>query len=536
MKQAITSFLCLLFWNMSSQPLFGDIQDVSPYITVVNDSIFQHRLEELRDSITITGEANTPLHHAHAYFRLGQFYYEYDLYAEALENYDLAFEARASSKEKPEQGYAILVDRGTLELKSRNLDAATSDFTEAIEWAQEINDSVKIAEAYGLLGGVYEKLHDYEKALSYQGKSLELHRALKNRSGLAIAYSNLGSIYEDQNEYALALEYFSKANDLLEERNSPLLANVLNNLGDVSHHLGNLGPAITFYKEAIVVAEKCGDIREIRSSHDDIAEVYAEDGQDELAYQHLLVAYKMEQQISELQNSNQLNVLNVLHQTRQRESQIELLERKNEYNIIRQRALYFVFAVFLILVALFIFYLRKRQRTQIEKREFEEKLLKAEIDRKEIEELNLRRNIKTKTTALSRYSLHLSQKNKMLDDISNEIKSIMQEVDSDTYSRIRKLIRRIEDTKKSDNDWEDFKVYFEQVHPDFLSKLMNETPVELTQADIRIAMLLRLNLSSKEMASILRVSPDSIRVSRHRLRKKLKIEESRNLSDYLMRI
>ena len=74
-----------------------------------------------------------------------------------------------------------------------------------------------------------------------------------------------------------------------------------------------------------------------------------------------------------------------------------------------------------------------------------------------------------------------------------------------------------------EREWDEFIVLFKEIHPDFVKRISEAALDVLSPAELRLGILLRLNLSSKEIASILRLTPDSIRVARYRLRKKLPI-------------
>lgn len=72
----------------------------------------------------------------------------------------------------------------------------------------------------------------------------------------------------------------------------------------------------------------------------------------------------------------------------------------------------------------------------------------------------------------------------------------------------------------TENDWEDFREQFHKIYPDFTEKLLERHP-DLTSAEIRFLLLLRLGLANPEIAHALGISPASLRVTWHRLRKKL---------------
>ena len=116
------------------------------------------------------------------------------------------------------------------------------------------------------------------------------------------------------------------------------------------------------------------------------------------------------------------------------------------------------------------------------------------------------------------------------------IKSINQnEANDRVIGNLSKLKRTIINNLSADKDWEEFKLYFEKVHHDFFSALKYNFP-DLTNADLKLCSLSRLNFNIKETANIFGVSPDSIKKSRYRLRKKLSMGTNDDLLEFLMKI
>ena len=74
-----------------------------------------------------------------------------------------------------------------------------------------------------------------------------------------------------------------------------------------------------------------------------------------------------------------------------------------------------------------------------------------------------------------------------------------------------------------DKSQEDFDYYFVQTHPDFYHNLQADFP-NLTPYELRLCAYLKMNLSTKDIASISNISPDSARTARSRLRKTLSIK------------
>ena len=87
--------------------------------------------------------------------------------------------------------------------------------------------------------------------------------------------------------------------------------------------------------------------------------------------------------------------------------------------------------------------------------------------------------------------------------------------------------------EKDENSWEQFAIHFDEVHNRFLEKLKSTYP-DLTPADLKLCAYLKMNLSSKEIAQYLHLSLKGVENGRYRLRKKLNLDSSINLSDFIL--
>ena len=87
----------------------------------------------------------------------------------------------------------------------------------------------------------------------------------------------------------------------------------------------------------------------------------------------------------------------------------------------------------------------------------------------------------------------------------------------------------------TEEDWEKFKTLFERTYPGFFLKLKEIVP-DITAAELRMAALTRLHLSTKHMASMLGISPDSVYKIKQRLRKRLQLNDEVTIERYLTKI
>lgn len=96
------------------------------------------------------------------------------------------------------------------------------------------------------------------------------------------------------------------------------------------------------------------------------------------------------------------------------------------------------------------------------------------------------------------------------------------------------LLRTIEKNISDVDEWAVFQENFDLIHKNFFRKLKKTYP-SLTPSDLKLCTLLRLNYSTKEIAGLLNISVRGVESARYRLRRKLKLSESDNLVDFLIK-
>ncbi len=144
--------------------------------------------------------------------------------------------------------------------------------------------------------------------------------------------------------------------------------------------------------------------------------------------------------------------------------------------------------------------------------------------------------IRHKNQELASATLHIVQKSEILTTIKNALEKIKDKavINPELEKEISLLIRMLEQDARTDADWEQFSSHFDQVHSDFLKRL-GEQHSQLSPNDFKLCAYLRLNLSSKEIASLMNISLRGVESNRYRLRKRLGLDTEANLTEYLMR-
>jgi len=136
---------------------------------------------------------------------------------------------------------------------------------------------------------------------------------------------------------------------------------------------------------------------------------------------------------------------------------------------------------------------------------------------------------------LATSSIFISQKNKIIGLIKKDINRLLKTEKSITRSDIAKVLKTIDENVKFDNDWYRIKAHFEKIHPGFFERLRKKFP-QLTPNDHKLCALLRMNLNTKEISHILKITAPSTEISRIRLRKKLELPKGVNLTQFICEV
>ena len=191
--------------------------------------------------------------------------------------------------------------------------------------------------------------------------------------------------------------------------------------------------------------------------------------------------------------------------------------------------------VVLLLVAavVFVYFWQRYKIRRIENRELRNSLrqeaLIYSVNRK-----NFEHDIKQKDCEISSSTLLLANKNEVLQQISAIAKNYYDEgkLPSEFVTQVNAVIG---DSLKNDDEWQRFKLHFDNVHPNFFVKLKEQNN-KLTENELRLCAYISIGMRAKQIAEMLSVSPESINTNRYRLRKKLGLQRGDSLDEYLRRI
>jgi hypothetical protein len=133
---------------------------------------------------------------------------------------------------------------------------------------------------------------------------------------------------------------------------------------------------------------------------------------------------------------------------------------------------------------------------------------------------------------LGRYALELDQKVEVLLKVKNRISNLYGDVDDPIKAELTSIVNSIKQASHEHKLWDDFKLYFEQINPHFLSHLTNKFPL-LTPIDLKYCCYLLMNMSNDDIKRLLGINQESVRTHKYRLKKKMFLPKDQDLQSFL---
>ena len=410
-------------------------------------------------------------------------------------------------------------------------------YKEALQIYQELDNTDLLIALYDNMAGAYLELEQNDEAKQYYLKALNMNLELGREFEAAKVYINLGILYNHIGQRDSATYFAGEALRIAEENNAMIMKTyAVRTLGAVAYQEERFDDAINFYQQSLEIANDLDIIYEQKDSHLNISKVYAAMGDYENAYEHYVLHKSYNDTLLNEESDIRLDELRAQYETEKKEQQIALLEKESQVKSSRTLAISSGLGSILLIVLFSSIWFASKKRKEIELLEKDniisesrKKLAEEELSVVRLREENLQKE-------LTNYALHIVEKNDFLEEVKSEMADLRTDIKStEAIKQINKLGNKIYQNLMLNKDREEFDIQVEQACTGFFKKLETEHP-QLTNQERRLAALLRLNLSSKEISGILNISPKSVDQSRYRLRKKLDLNKDINLANYLNQI
>ncbi|MFN8714891.1 MAG: tetratricopeptide repeat protein [Bacteroidota bacterium] len=503
----------------------------------------------LKEKISRAESSGNETAQAEAHQELGEFFYLQGAFSQSIVYLQKALTIYSKQNNIRRQA-EIHSALGTTYYFSRQPGLAEREQRQALYFAKQLEDPVAEARVLTRIGHLFEKKGLSDSSLIYHNNALEKIQGTTDSALYAEISENIGSIYEDKGQYEEARKYFFTAMQINTRlgREEDRVIN-LNNLGDVFRKTGNRELAKQYTTQALAGARVLGSRYQERSALRDLSKIYADENNYYVSHQYLDTAYQQTEAIYAEEGARQMALLESFYETEKKDKEIQLLAQNARIDSLRRWGL---LAATLMIIAVAgwqwqkiksnkkiiaeqnrVFEVeQKLLQIELDNVKLREQQLEAEVNNHNLQEKYLQRELELRSQSLSWYTLQLIEKNKVLEDIQ---KTLLESLRTDGVQKnkmLRETSKSIEINFRKDDYWLQFEHFFAQVHISFFDELKKHLP-DISAGEQRLCALLRMNIEPKEVATVLGITPDSLRIARYRLRKRLKITGKDNLSEFL---
>jgi|GEM_PF-4255736 len=354
----------------------------------------------------------------------------------------------------------------------------------ALEFGENKRDSNELITIYNGYGNILGALGRNEESVFYHKQTLSISREMNNLQFQALSMVNITAQYLELSKLDSASIYADLGLDISEEIENPIYL-------------------MDFY--------------EMKSS------IYAQFGKHKDAYIYLKKYLSSYVKVINSENLSNIKSLEAKQELKIKEKKISLL-RANERVSNLKISILIGFILFLIIIAFILYrsYRRKiKQREELKSTKL--RLATFELERANLKKEQLSSELEYKDRELNKIAEKIIQNDNLLNKIKNELKS-------ENGTNSNKLMRLISVGMRTDQ--EEFSARMDHINSLFYKKI-NEAYPGLSESDLRLLSLIKVNMTSKDIAIVLSINPKSVDMARYRLRKKMKLEKDVKLFDFL---
>ncbi len=379
------------------------------------------------------------------------------------------------------------------------------------------------AHAYNRLATLYNNTSTSpDSTIKYSKKCIIIAEKEKLLKLLALSQNELGHVYNLRlGKQQLAESYFQKAIDNF------TLVDEHRNIINTSINYSNVHILKEENTKALVIMNKAVEhllvnypSRNSRRLFLHLSKIHKLLGNYKEALEFLDLANLMERLIYFNKVDAKLFEMSAKYNAEAKEKQLKNQQEKNTLLKQRNKLLWIAFILLLVSMLIVVYFFNIKRKYNHQKRLLAER-----------ENRDLQHELEIKNKKLAINTLHLLKQTEFDNDFVKALKEIAKSSDA---TNKKKLLRLVQNKKLNTTSsiWTEFEKSFIEVNISFYTNLNNSFP-NLTPNDKRLCAFMKLNMNTKDIASLINISPRGVESARYRLRKKMQLEHDANLSKFL---
>lgn len=460
---------------------------------------------------------------ANAQLTLGSIYVMRGEYAKAFESHLVGL----SNAEAVDDRYLIrtfLMNIGIIKDRLGELDEAEAYQLKALKIYDEDGLMDQAGSVYVNLAVVAYKRDNYGISMEYNQKALDIFTKVNDKYAIGLCLYNLGFGCELLDRDKEAMDYFDRSLEVREEiQDRTGIAKVLLQKAKLLKKQRKDVDAVQLAKESLVIAEEIKNWLLIKDIYEVLYQWSKQKGDIEKAFEYYSQFVDAKDTLIQRSNKDRMAELEAKYKFDELQSQNAIQAHEAEIAALklRQRNLLTIgLVVILLLLSILFVGVYRRTRTKLDESRLGQ--LSAE---KETESLTL--ELKEERRRLKVFTNQMIARNE--GEVENDSDEENQENDENGLNLIK---GKLNEGILNDQDWVAFNVLFEAAYPDF-GKNLTEHLGDSTINHQRLAALIKIQLSNKEIATVFHISRDSVVRAKYRLRQKLGLDSNQEMENLL---
>ncbi len=420
------------------------------------------------------------------------------------------------------QGRAIM-NMGNMFASRGVLLEAAEKYELALELFKETGDTYSMMGLQINLGNLNKIQHHYQEGIQNLTRARGLADSLKDIRTRANIISSLGSVYLEMGQLDSARTFFSQSLKVCDELN--LFPGQLMNhisLSQTENDARNYSQALFYAQHARLMIGNKPILHELVKTHKNLHRAYEGLGDYKRALGEFRLMATLEDSLDMEASKKQILEMTLKYETEKKKKEILALQQESLRKSERTRRIV-LSAGFLILtlVLILIIYI---QRIRISRKQ--NIIIEQERDA-------IARELELRNRELVEYVHNMTHMSRLLNQVKPPV-----EIENQTETDRVGLLEKLDDALSVDKglfNWAEFETRFHSLHPQFIQKLSEKYP-DLTPAQNRLAMFIRMNLPTKEIAYVTNKSTRTIESTRYTMRQKLGLEKYESLSTVIQHL
>ncbi len=455
--------------------------------------------------------------------KYGRYHVERDEYSNALEYYQEAIRI-ASENNHTKVLISSYFNVGALYYLWKNYPKSEEYIIKALEISELHQEYFLNKSIYNGIGSVNNELKNHHKAKVYMRKYLQLCMADNDNPTTFLAYINLAVISKkliqvDSSKYYARLAYqIARKGSSIENK-----INIANKLADIFMDNHDYDSSAYYVSEALELLKGINSVRWQIKTYGFAFDHYRQVGEPDTAMYYMERFYTMRDSVFNKEQLNKITGLETQFETEHYQVKIDNLEQQNKIRLLQLYGSIAGIALLTLVLFLGFRYYKLRSRLLAKDQALTKKKALVLKERVEFQQRDMVSN-----------ALYMINQNKLFDSLLKDLKKLNKLPEEERIAEFQSMIRKIKINKQS-SEKKKLEIKFKRTHQGFFEKLKEINP-DLTKRDLDLCAYLKLNMSTKEIASLSVQSIRAIETARSRLRKKLNVLGGENLGEYIRKI